>query len=129
MTSRCSEAEDVANEFSYYNITKELEKQIFQTIKSLRNSKKQPNEDSVYWIISKTKKTKSLNKETLQETLNKPVNSKKVKVKYTTEKIRITQKMIPSPKDQIENFKDLFTSDHETPLRKITLKQQKVESL
>ena len=40
MTSRCSEAEDVANEFSYYNITKELEKQIFNTIKSLRNSKK-----------------------------------------------------------------------------------------
>ena len=40
MTSRCSEAEDVANEFSYYNMTKELEKQIFNTIKSLRNSKK-----------------------------------------------------------------------------------------
>ena len=51
----------------------ELEEQIFDTITSLRNSKKQPNEDTIYYTISKTK---SLNKETLRETLNKLVSSK-----------------------------------------------------
>ena len=59
----------------------ELEEQIFKTITSLRNSKKQPNEDTIYCIISKTKTTKSLNNETLQEALNELVNSKKLKVK------------------------------------------------
>ena len=34
------------------------------TITSLRNSKNQPNEDTIYCITSKTKTTKSLNKET-----------------------------------------------------------------
>ena len=50
---------------------KELEKQIFDTIRDLRNSKKQPNEDTIYCTISKTKTTKSLNKEILHEALNK----------------------------------------------------------
>ena len=58
----------------------DLEQQIFNTITSLRNRKKQPNEDKIYCNISKTK-TKSVNKETLQEALNKLVNSKKLKVK------------------------------------------------
>ena len=61
-------------------IVEELEEQIFDTITSLRNSKKQPNEDTIYCTISKTKITKSLNKETLQEALNKLVSSKKLKV-------------------------------------------------
>ena len=55
---------------------KELEEQIFDTITSLRNSKKQPNEDTIYCTISKTKTTKSLNKETLWKPLNKLVSSK-----------------------------------------------------
>ena len=59
----------------------ELEEQMFDTITSLRNSKKQPNEDTIYCTISKTKTTKSLNKETLREALNKLVSSKKLKVK------------------------------------------------
>ena len=59
----------------------ELEEQIFNTITSLRNSKGQPNEHTIYCITSKTKTTKSLNKETLQEALNKLVNSKKLKLK------------------------------------------------
>ena len=59
----------------------ELEEQIFDTITSLRNSKKQPNEDTIYCTISKTKTTKSLNKETLWEALSKLVSSKKMKVK------------------------------------------------
>ena len=59
----------------------ELEGQIFDTITSLRNSKKQPNEDTIYCTISKTKTTKSLNKETLREVLNKLVSSKKLRVK------------------------------------------------
>ena len=58
----------------------DLEQQIFNTITSLRNRKKQPNEDKIYCNISKTK-TKSVNEETLQEVLNKLVNSKKLKVK------------------------------------------------
>ena len=33
---------------------KELEEQIFNTIASLLNSKKQPSEDTIYCIISKT---------------------------------------------------------------------------
>ena len=36
----------------------ELEEQIFDTIRDLRNSKKQPNEDTIYCTISKTKTTK-----------------------------------------------------------------------
>ena len=59
----------------------ELEEQIFDTITSLRNSKKQPNEDTIYCTISKTKTTKSLNKETLREALNKLASSKKLKIK------------------------------------------------
>ena len=34
---------------------KELKEQTFNTIASLRNSKKQPNEDPIYCIISKSK--------------------------------------------------------------------------
>ena len=45
----------------------QLEEQIFDTITSLRNS----NEASIYCTISKTKTTKSLNKETLRESLNR----------------------------------------------------------
>ena len=62
-------------------IVEELEQQIFNTITSLGNRKKQPNEDTIYYIISKTKTTKSMNKETLQEALNELVNSKNLKVK------------------------------------------------
>ena len=51
-------------------IVGELEQRIFNTITSLGNRKKQPNEDTIYYIISKTKTTKSMNKETLQEALN-----------------------------------------------------------
>ena len=64
----------------------ELEEQIFNTIPSLTNSKKQTNEDTIYCMISKTKTTESLNKETLQEALNKLVNSKKLKGKLHNEK-------------------------------------------
>ena len=56
----------------------DLEQQIFNTITSLRNTKKKPNEDTIYYIISMSK---SLNKETLQEALNEPFNNKKLKVK------------------------------------------------
>ena len=59
----------------------ELEQQIFNTITSLRNRKKKPNEDTIYYIISMSKPSKSFNKETLQEALNEPFNSKKLKVK------------------------------------------------
>ena len=62
-------------------IVGELEQRIFNTITCLGNKKKQPNEDTIYYIISKTKTTKSMNKETLQEALNELVNSKKLKVK------------------------------------------------
>ena len=65
---------------------KKLEEQIFNTITSLRNSKKQLNADTIYCIMSKSKTTKSLNKETFQEALNKLVNSKKVKVKLNNGK-------------------------------------------
>ena len=82
---------------------------------------KQPNEDRIYCIISKTKTTKSLNKEILQEALNKLVNSKKLKVKLYNRKksyyIENDSFHIDKNKEQvIENVKDLFTSDHETPL-------------
>ena len=87
----------------------------------MRNSKKQPNEDTIYCIISKTKTTKSLNKETLQEALNKLVNSKKLKVKLHNRKnsYSIENDSFHEDKnnDQVtENVKDLFTSDLETPL-------------
>ena len=87
----------------------------------MRSSKKQPNEDTIYWFISKTKTTKSLNKETLQEALNKLVNSKKLKVKLHNGKnsYYIENDSFHKGKniDQvIENVKDLFTSDHETLL-------------
>ena len=87
----------------------------------MRNSKKQPNEDKIYCIISKTKTTKYLNKETLQEALNELVNSKKLKVKLHNGKnsyyIENDSFHEDKNKDQvIENVKDLFTSDYETPL-------------
>ena len=99
----------------------ELEEQILNLITSLRNSKKQPNEDTIYCIISKTKTTKSLNKETLQEALNKLVNSKKLKVKLHNRKnsYSIENDSFHEDKnnDQVtENVKGLFTSDLETPL-------------
>ena len=62
---------------------KGLKEQIFNTIVSLRNGTKQPNEDTIYCILS-------LNKERLQETLNKLVNSEKVKVKLRNGKIPVT---------------------------------------
>ena len=53
-----------------------------------------------------------MNKEALQGTLNELVNSKKLKEKLHSEK-----KIMNKNKDQVnENVKDLFTSDHETPL-------------
>ena len=112
----------------------ELEEQIFDTITSLRNSKKQPNEDTTYYTISKTKTTKSLNKETLREVLNKLVSSKKLKVKLHNGKIRTTQKMIPSTKTKIniKKLKMLKTCSHlimKLSYRKMTLKHQKGEPL
>ena len=98
----------------------ELEEQVFNTITSLRNSKKQLNEDTIYCIISKTKTAKLLNKETLQEALNKLVKIKKVKVKLPNGKYSyyIENHSFHEDKNkyQIRNVKDLFTSDHKTPL-------------
>ena len=95
----------------------ELEEQIFDTITSLRNSKKKPNEDTIYYTISKTKTTKSPNKETLREALSKLVGSKKMKVKlyngknlYYTEndsfhKDKNRYQEIAIPQDDIETPK------------------------
>ena len=109
----------------------ELEEQIFNPVTSLRNSKKQPNEDTIYCIISKTKTTKSLNKETLQETLNKLVNSKKLKVKLHNGKNLYYVENDSCHEDinkyqVIENV--IKTCSHlimKLPYRKITLKHQK----
>ena len=86
----------------------------------MRNSNKKPKEDTTYCIISKTK-TKSLNKETLQEVVNELVNSKKQRVKLHIGKnsYYIENDSFHEDKNKyqvIENVKDLFTSDHETPL-------------
>ena len=99
----------------------ELEEQIFDTITSLRNSKKQPNEDTIYCTISKTNTTKSLNKETLREALSKLVSSKKLKVKLHNGKnsYYIENDSFHEDKSkyqEIEDAKNLFTSDHETAL-------------
>ena len=101
---------------------------------SQRNSEKHPNEDTIYCIISKTKTTKLLNKETLQEALNKHVNSKKLEVKLHNGKnsyyIENDSFHEDKNKDQvIENVKDLFTLIMKLPYRKITLKHQKEEHL
>ena len=100
----------------------ELEQQIFNTITSLRNRKKQPSEDTIYYIISKSKTTKSLtlNKETLQEAVNEFVNSKELKVKLHNGKNSYYRENYSIHEDKnndqvIENVKDLLTSDHETP--------------
>ena len=95
----------------------ESEEQIFDTI----NSKKQPNEDTIYCTISKTKITKSLNKETLWEALNKLVRSKKLKVKLHNGKnsYYIENDSFHEDKNkyqEIEDVQNLFTSDHETAL-------------
>ena len=115
-------------------IVEELEEQIFNTITSLRNSKKQPNEDIIYFILSKTETTKSLNKETLQEVLNKLVNSKKLKVKLQNGKnsyyIENDSFHDDKNKDKItENVKDLFTSDHETLLPQDNIETSKRRTL
>ena len=115
-------------------IVEELEEQIFNTITSLRNSKKQPNEDIIYFILSKTETTKSLNKETLQEVLNKLVNSKKLKVKLQNGKnsdyIENDSFHEDKNKDKItENVKDLFTSDHETLLPQDNIETSKRRTL
>ena len=99
----------------------ELEEQIFDTITSLRSSEKQPNEDTIYCTISKTKATKSLNKETLQKALNKLVSSKKLEVKLHNGKnsYYIENGSFHEDKNkyqEIEDVTDLFTSDHETAL-------------
>ena len=99
----------------------ELEEQIFDTITSLGNSKKQPNEDTIYCTISKTKTTKSLNKETLREALSKLVSSKELKVKLHNGKnsYYIENDSFHEDKSkyqEIEDAKNLFTSDHETAL-------------
>ena len=89
----------------------------------------------VYCIISKTKTTKSLSKETLlQEALNKLVNSKKLKVKLHngTNSYYIENDSFHEDKNKdqvIENVKDLFTSDYETPLPQVKLKHEKGEPL
>ena len=111
----------------------ELEEQILNLITSLRNSKKQPNEDTIYCIISKTKTTKSLNKETLQEALNKLVNSKKLKVKLHNRKnsYSIENDSFHEDKnnDQVtENVKGLFTSDLETPLTQDNIETKLMKS-
>ena len=112
----------------------ELEEQIFNTITSLRNSKKQPNEDTIYYIISKTKTTKSLNKETLQEALNKLVSSKKLKVKLHNGKNSYYTENDSFHEDKnkgqpIENVKDFFTSDQETPLSRDNIETAKRRTL
>ena len=99
----------------------ELEEQIFGTITSLRNSKKQPDEDAIYCNISKTKTTKSLNKETFREALNKVVSSKKLKAKLHSGKnsYYVENDFFHKDKNKyqkIEDVKDLLTSDHETAL-------------
>ena len=99
----------------------ELEGQIFDTITSLRDSKKQPNEDTIYCTISNTKTTKSWNKETLREALNKLVGSKKLKVKLHNGKnsYYIENDSFHEDKNkhqEIEDVKNLSTSDHETAL-------------
>ena len=96
----------------------ELEEQIFDTITSLRNSKKQPNEDTIYCTISKTK---TLNKEILRQALNKLVSSKKMKVKLHNGKnsYYIENNSFHEDKNkyqEIEDVKDLFTSNHEPAL-------------
>ena len=110
-------------------IVGELEQRIFNTITSLGNRKKQPNEDTIYYIISKTETTKSMNKETLQEALNELVNSKKLKVKLRNGKKSYYIENDSFHKDKnndqvIENIEVLFTFDHETPYHKITLKRR-----
>ena len=75
--------------YSYYNImatVEELEEQIFNTITSLRNNKKQPNKGTICCITSKFKTTKSLKKVALQGTLNKLAHCKKLKEKQHSEK-------------------------------------------
>ena len=99
----------------------ELEEQIFDTITTLRNSKKQLKEDTIYCTISKTKTTKSLNKETLREALNNLVSSKKLKVKLHNGRNShyIENDSFHEDRNkyqEIEDVKDLFRSDHETAL-------------
>ena len=99
----------------------ELEEQIFDTITSLRNSKKQPNEDTIYCTISKTKTTKSLNKETLRGALSKLVSSKKLKGKLHNGKnsYYIENDSFHEDKSkyqEIEDGKNLLTFYHETAL-------------
>ena len=65
--------------------------------------------------------TKSLNKETLQETLNKLAKLHDGKNSYYVENDSFHEDI---NKDQvIENVKDLFTSDHETPLPQDNIKE------
>ena len=113
----------------------ELEQQIFNSIASLKNRKKEPNKDTIYWMISKTKTTnKSLYKETLPEELNKLANSKKVKVKLHNGKnsYYIENDSFHEDKNNdqaIEDVKDLFTSDHETPLPQDNIETPKRRTL
>ena len=112
----------------------ELEEQIFDTITSLRNSKKQPNEDTIYCTISKTKATKSLNKETLREALSKPVSNKKLKVKLHNGKnsYYIENDSFHEDKSKYQEIEDAKTCSHlimKLPYRKMTLKHQKGEPL
>lgn len=95
----------------------ELHKQILNTITNLRSNQKQPYEDTTYCIISKT--IKSLNKETLQETLNKLVNNKKLKIKLHSGKkfYYVKNDSFHKGKNKyqvIENDKDLFKSSSDT---------------
>ena len=113
----------------------ELEQQLFNSIASLRNRKKERNKDTIYFMISKTKTTnKSLNKETLPEELNKLANSKKLKVKLHNGKnsYYIENDSFHEDKNNdqaTENVKDLFTSDHETPLPQDNIETPKRRTL
>ena len=74
-----------------------------------------------------------MNKETLQEALNKLVNNKKVKAKLHNAKnsYYIENDSFHEDKNNdqvIDNVKDLFTSAMKFPYRKITLKHEKGEA-
>ena len=107
----------------------ELKQQIFKSIAGLRNRNKQPNKDTIYCMISKTKTTnKSLNTETLPEALNKLANSKKLKVKLHNEKnsYYIENDSFHEDKNNdqaTENVQDLKHLIMKLPYHKITLKR------
>lgn len=108
-----------------------LENQILNTIRKLGKNKKQPNEHTVYHVILQS--LQSLSKEKLQETLNKPINDKKLKIKLHNGKnsYYIENKSCHEDKSNghvIENVKDLSTSDTETPLPQHNIETPKIRN-